>query len=198
MTPAAASSPTDTAALWEALATDLRHYLRRRVRDEAVAEDLLQDVFVRVHEHRQELRESDRLVPWVYRIARNAVTDHFRARPTTPLGDHEPGHGSEGTEGVPGADGEDTNPNRVLGAWLRLMIHTLPEPYREALELTELQGLSQKEAAQRLGLSHSGMKSRVQRGRVRLRTLLDRCCEVALDGRGRVIDYRCRNTDPCC
>lgn len=63
----------------------------------------------------------------------------------------------------------------------------LPSPYREALTLTELEGLTQKEAAEMIGISLSGMKSRVQRGRERLRTLFDECCEIGVDARGRAI-----------
>jgi RNA polymerase sigma-70 factor (ECF subfamily) len=72
------------------------------------------------------------------------------------------------------------------------MIDTLPPPDREALTLTELEGLSQREAAERLGMSYSGLKSRVQRGRAKLRAVLDRCCEVELDPRGAVITFRPR------
>lgn len=195
MTPDAASShPTpDTAALWGALVADLRRFVRGRVGDPAVADDIVQDVFVRVHEQRHTLREQDRVEAWVYRIARNAVTDHHRShRPPSRL----PEDG--GIPAPPPDPHDDDAPERVLGAWLRLMIHALPPVYREALELTELQGISQREAARRLGLSYSGLKSRVQRGRAQLRQMLDRCCEVALDARGRVIDYRCRAPDECC
>ena len=80
--------------------------------------------------------------------------------------------------------------NRQLGLWLAATIQTLPEPYREALTLVELEGLTQREAAERLGISHSGLKSRVQRGRALLRRALVRCCDVELDRAGRLIDYR--------
>lgn len=63
----------------------------------------------------------------------------------------------------------------------------LPPPYREALTLTELEGVTQREAARMLGVSVSGMKSRVQRGRERLRELFEECCEIALDARSRVV-----------
>jgi RNA polymerase sigma-70 factor (ECF subfamily) len=72
------------------------------------------------------------------------------------------------------------------------MVEALPEPYREAVQLTELDGLTQADAAARLGLSVSGMKSRVQRGRERLKKMILDCCHVELDARGGVIDYRSR------
>jgi RNA polymerase sigma-70 factor (ECF subfamily) len=72
----------------------------------------------------------------------------------------------------------------------------LPELAPEALRLVEFEGVSQVEAAERLGLSVSGMKSRVQRARLHLRTALDECCQIALDRRGGVISYEAR-TEQC-
>ena len=78
----------------------------------------------------------------------------------------------------------------------------LPSPYREALTLTELEGMTQKEAAAMLGTTLSGMKSRVQRGRVYLRKALEDCCHIALDARGRVVTCEPRVDgrlpDGCC
>ena len=69
----------------------------------------------------------------------------------------------------------------------------LPEHYRQALELTELEGVTQKEAAGRLGLSVSGMKARVQRGRSKLKDVIDDCCSIEFDRRGGLVDYHRRN-----
>ena len=74
------------------------------------------------------------------------------------------------------------------------MLERLPEHYREALVLTEYQGLTQKELAERLGLSFSGAKSRVQRAREKLKQLMLECCHFEFDCLGRVIDYQPR----CC
>jgi len=77
----------------------------------------------------------------------------------------------------------------------------LPSPYREAITLTELEGRTQREAAQMLGISLSGMKSRVQRGRAKLRGMLEACCKVAVDARGKVIACEPRKGDEpkgCC
>jgi RNA polymerase sigma-70 factor (ECF subfamily) len=76
------------------------------------------------------------------------------------------------------------------------MVNALPEPYREALYLTEYQGLSQRELAARLGISLSGAKSRVQRAREKLKQLLLDCCHFEFDRLGRIIDYQPRCT--CC
>jgi RNA polymerase sigma-70 factor (ECF subfamily) len=176
---------------WTELVGDLRRFLRRRLPDEATAEDVLQDVFVRVQERAEQLDDDSRLAPWVFRIARNAAIDHYRRRrPTQELPD-ELLQSDEAPAAVEG-----------LGRWLMETIDSLPEGYREALRLTEVEGLSQKAAAERLGLSISGLKSRVQRGRKLLQGSLLRCCEVYKDGTGRVYDYRARQpcqADPeCC
>jgi RNA polymerase sigma-70 factor (ECF subfamily) len=77
------------------------------------------------------------------------------------------------------------------------MIRTLPEPYRDALVLTEFEGLTQKEMAARLGISLSGAKSRVQRGREQLKRMLLARCEFEFDRLGRIIDCKPRRKDAC-
>jgi RNA polymerase sigma-70 factor (ECF subfamily) len=68
-------------------------------------------------------------------------------------------------------------------------IDNLPGKYRDALLLTEIECLTQPEAARRLGLSTSGMKSRVRRGRARIKAALLQCCAAELDRRGGIADY---------
>jgi len=77
-------------------------------------------------------------------------------------------------------------------------ISRLPSPYREALTLTEIQGMTQLAAAKMLGLSPSGMKSRVQRGREKLREILEASCNIALDVRGGVIACEPKTTACSC
>jgi RNA polymerase sigma-70 factor, ECF subfamily len=77
------------------------------------------------------------------------------------------------------------------------MVRGLPDGYRRAIELTDLEGLTQAAAAERLGLSLPGAKSRVQRGRARLKDMLLRCCEIETDRRGRVIAFEARDGEGC-
>jgi RNA polymerase sigma-70 factor (ECF subfamily) len=89
----------------------------------------------------------------------------------------------------------EDDPEAILALSLRELIDELPEPYRQALILTEYQGLSQKQLAGQAGISLSGAKSRVQRAHDRLRDMLLSCCHFELDRRGHIVDYyeRC-----CC
>jgi RNA polymerase sigma-70 factor (ECF subfamily) len=169
--------------VWHGLAADLRRYLVRRIGDEAEAEDVLQETFLKLHRHLAELDE-ERVAPWVYRVARNAAVDHRRRRARiVDSTEHD-----EGPE-PPSERDDGANVNEQVASWLRPMLSELPEPYREALELTEFEGLTQQQLAERLGLSLSGAKSRVQRGRLLLKQVVERCCALQQDRRGNVLDY---------
>lgn len=166
---------------WKELTGRLREFVGRRVA--AVdADDVVQDALVRVQRGLSRLRDDERFGPWVYRVTRSAIGDHLRAR-ARPL---ESGRAplSDDIEAVadPGDDLE-----QALARCVSAFVAALPSPYREAITLTELEGLTQAEAAAMLGVSHSGMKSRVQRGRARLREMFEECCELTQDARGRVI-----------
>jgi Sigma-70, region 4 len=76
-----------------------------------------------------------------------------------------------------------------LASCLRSLVDQLAEPYRSAVTAVDLDGQSQTEVARALGLSISGMKSRVQRGRRRLRQLLTACCRVHTSSTGGISDY---------
>lgn len=170
---------TDT--IWASLSTDLRRFIRGRVSDEHAADDLLQETFLRIHRNLGTLQDADRLAAWVYQIARNVVRDYYRqpAKSTVALGDAEPLENAI----------EEPNSLRCRGAdWLDEMIGTLPAGYREAVQLAEIEGLTQQQVAHKVGLSLSGAKSRVQRGRTLLRSVLDQCCRFEFDRRGNLVD----------
>ena len=175
-------SHPSTEAIWTDLNSDLLRFIRRRVADSHVADDLLQETFVRVHRHIGTLQDADRLAAWVYRIARNVIHDHHRQATNAAVA-------LAATD--PADEGDDhTADLRCRGAgWLDEMIRSLPDGYREAVQLAEIEGLSQQQVADRLGLSLSGAKSRIQRGRTMLKAILGQCCHFEFDGRGNLLDY---------
>lgn len=202
-------------ALWRDIAEPLRGFIARRVATPEDADDIVQDVFVRVASRLDGLRDDERIVGWVYRIARNAVIDHYRAAPrrrelavgamgVDALEDAAAGEAVDGdaAAGDTGGWPFDAAPDaavatrRELVACLRPALASLPPAAREALELTELGDLTQAEAAAQLGISVSGMKSRVQRARRQVRSLIEDCCALVFDGRGAPIERRCRTG--CC
>ena len=173
--------------LWETFSRPLHQFIQRRVHDPHSAEDILQDVFLKIHTHIDTLRTPDRLTSWIYQITRNAIADYYRAqRPTAEL-----------PETLPVADElVDDDVMRELSPCVAAMVAALPETYREALRLTEYQGLSQKALSERLGISFSGAKSRVQRARAKVKERLLDCCHFQFDRAGRIIDYQSRRA--CC
>jgi RNA polymerase sigma-70 factor (ECF subfamily) len=174
--------------VWTDVASKLRGYIRTRVRDHAAAEDILQDVFVKAHSRIAQLKSPEKLEGWLFLIARNAVADHYRKSRS-----HEELSADLATEAQ---DPEFENACQLRAAFRR-MIEELPAPYGQALTLTEFEGLTQKQLAERLGISLSGAKSRVQRGREKLKGALLDCCEFEFDRRGKIIDCAPKNQDCC-
>ena len=169
-----------TEAVWTEFGGRLRAFIAARVGNQSDAEDILQDVFLRVYSHLDALADEQRLMTWVYQIARNAIVDHHRRRrPTAPLPE---------AIAAPEAPPDDLIPELLPG--LATMLGRLSPEDREALLLTEVEGLSQREVAARLGLSLSGAKSRVQRARKKLRHAFVECCRVELDRLGGVASYQ--------
>jgi RNA polymerase sigma-70 factor (ECF subfamily) len=162
-------------------------FISKRV-DPQDVDDVLQSVFVRIQRGLGDLRETDKVVAWSYQIARNVIVDHARRRTVRK---HET---LDRVRSVAEPhDEKDDSGATELAVILGHFIAVLPDPDREALQLTELDGITQAEAARRVGLSLPGMKSRVQRARARLRELLEGCCEIELDTRGGIIDVEPSN-----
>ncbi len=185
--PLAISQPaaSQLEALWERYCCQLEAFIRRRVASEVDAEDLLQEVFIRIHQNLCCLRDLSKLESWVYQITRNTIIEYYRRRRSTVELPETLAVEEELLEEDPEAE---------VAASLREMVDELPRPYREALVLTEYEGLNQRELAEKLGVSFSGAKSRVQRARQKLRDMLLTCCHFELDRRGGLIDYHKR----CC
>ena len=176
--------------MWDRYSRRLGTFIRSRVENDVEAEDILQEVFIRIHRNLCCQEDWDKPESWIYQIARNLIIDHYRNRRTwVELPENIPSEPDWG-EWVNLED----DPEAKLALSLRELIDELPEPYRQALILTEYRGLSQKQLAESQGLSLSGAKSRVQRARQKLRDMLLNCCHFELDRRGRVLDYYQR----CC
>lgn len=191
---------TKTEELWQELHDGLRAFIARRVNDQGHVDDILQDVFVRVHRQMDTVSNPGRIVSWIYQVTRNAIIDHYRKpgrQREIPLGlsaELELLDGvSETSTATP--PGDAAEPRAELAACLRPMIERLSQDYRDAITLVEIDGLTQQSAATQMGLSLSGMKSRVQRGRAQLKQMLDDCCLIDLDRRRAVVDYEVRDTE---
>ena len=181
----------DTTALWLHFRSHLRSFVARRIADGADVDDTVQWVFLRLHEARHGLKRTDRVHAWLYRTARRAIVDYYRTKSRR----REVAFGGAGdldslSEAVHAPQGTQEDELRQAAECLAPLIEDLPPPYREAIVRSELQGVRLADAAREAGISLSGMKSRVQRGRQRLKQMLFDCCQIALDGRGVACEAR--------
>lgn len=170
--------------LWNRMHVRLCRFICARMADEQDAEDILQEVFIRIHTHLDQVREMDRLEGWVYQVARNSIIDAYRIRRP----------GLELPEDLAEESAPEEDAQAELSPFVQELVQTLHEPYRQALVLTEYEGLSQQQLASRLGISLSGAKSRVQRARQKIKDAMLTCCHFEFDARGRVLETR----EHCC
>ncbi len=170
------------ARLWKEFSGTLGGFFRKQVRDDQLADDLVQETFLRIRKGLGGLRARDRVGPWLFRTARNTLVDHYRReRRAVDL-----------RAGTPGPSSPPATLNVLVGTWLREFIDKLPVSHREAVRLAEVDGLPREEIALRLGITVANAKARVQRGRKLLQKKLLDCCALEFDRRGNVLGYRKR------
>ncbi|MBO6861361.1 MAG: sigma-70 family RNA polymerase sigma factor [Alphaproteobacteria bacterium] len=182
---------------WDAFKARLLRFVRRYV-GPSDAEEVTGEVLLRLVRHRDALSNARDPLAYMHGVARNAITDLHRRRAAerrTMEGAAILDAGG-GADSGPAADSEFP-PAQTLAPCLIPLIRGLPIRYAEALMLTDIEGLTREAAARRLGLSYSGLRSRVQRGRALLKHALLRCCQVETNRRGDILDYRPVETRRC-
>ena len=163
--------------VWIPLNDQLLNFAHKKVRDRDIAVDIVQDVYLKVADGIGKLKNSDKIIPWIFQITRNTINDYFRKSKKSISTDMQFEIEDDFVQ-------EET---RKLAECIQPMIESLPEKYKEAVMLSEIDGLSQKDLAKVLELSYSGAKSRVQRGREKLKEILEQCCTIQTDQYGNII-----------
>jgi RNA polymerase sigma-70 factor (ECF subfamily) len=170
-------------ALWNQTQDRLKRFLLKYTNDITLAEDIIQDVFIKVHDKLPQLRERDKFTAWIFRIAKNMIMDHFRRSATKRKAFDVD------------ANDHNVNLNDCVSACLQEMLQTLPEKYRKAVELAALRHVPQIDVARELKISYSGAKSRVQRAKQMVKEKMQKAYGLQFDAYGNAI--ACAKKLPC-
>ena len=156
---------------------ELKNFIEKKVNDEDLAQDILHDIFFKLQKNRTLIPEPPKLKSWVYTVSRNAVIDHFRKAPVrVPANDN-----------LIGPDNLDPDPDQEFLVCFMPFLNYLPDEDRQLIGRIDLAGERQIDVARELNISYSGLKSRVQRARDKMKSLFQQCCEIELDSRGQPI-----------
>ncbi len=177
---------------WSAFQQTLHHYVARRV-EPANVDDLVSEILLRLVKHEIDLKNANNPMAWMYRVAKNVLTDYYRrqSKEQGMLSEHEL---SEHGQAI--YNKTEITAQEELAHCLIPLLDKLPPRYQEALQLVDIEGLPQQQVARQLGLSLSGTKSRVQRGRIKLKELLLSCCAIELNRLNSVVAYN--DHSGCC
>jgi len=176
----------DITSVWTDMNGRLTSFVNGKVKDSELSKDIVQDVFLKVFTKFDTLKNEEKLVSWIYQITRNEIISHFRKiqfnSPTNEVQEEY----------------TDDSLNSELTYCISPFLNSLPEKYKQAVILADIENISQKEIAERLNISYSGAKSRVQRGRELLKSTYQQCCAISTDVYGNVIDYKAKKCDSSC
>lgn len=153
---------------WADFSDVLFRFYLKKTGDEELAQDLRQEALVKMLEHFDKVNEEEKRSAWMWSIAHNLLKDHWRKS-------------SKKDEAQQASQDDIEQYLEMAVDCLHKLIASLPDKYREALTLTDLKGMKQAEVAKHLGISVSGAKSRVQRGRSMLKEKLRDCCDFELN-----------------
>lgn len=171
-----------TREIYDQYSAELRGFLTAKTGNKELADDILQEVFVKVHLNKSGLRSPEKIRSWLYRIALNVLNDFFRKKTNiTPVLSQEEHVVTE---------------SHSAENCLMPLIEEMPEKYKQALLLSEIKELKQHEVAKILGISVSGAKSRIQRGRKLLQEGYMHCCNYSLNERGLLVGEH-RSEEEC-
>lgn len=177
-------------SIWNNFRSELLYYIKTKVKDEYAAEDILQEVFIKVYKNIAQLVDQSKLKPWLYKTTNNTIIDFYRTKKQNTIDLDE-------LEDIPTIEDSTENMNEEIAKCIRSMLYELPDKYEEALKLYEFRGMKHKEISEELNISLSGSKTRIQRARNKLKEILMECCEFELDTYGNIIEYQERKKCRC-
>ena len=174
----------EISTVWDKFRYELLIYIKAKVNDEYEAEDILQEIFFKIYRNIKQLNDEAKLKSWLYKITNNTIIDYYRRGKSSALQIEE----VESVQEI--AEENDNMNNEILKCCLKLFLHELPDKYKEPLEMYELKGLKHREISEKLNITMSGSKTRIQRARKKLRKAYTECCEIESDIYGNIVEYK--------
>ena len=166
----------ETTVIWEEFSEALERFIYNRVRNYEVTNGLLQEVFIKIHLNIHKIKKQESIKSWVYTITVNTTNDYFKKQAKLSKLNAE----------IIEFNNKTAIEHSAKDCLLPL-INNLPSTYKEALLLSEINGLKQVEVAEILNISLSGAKSRIQRGRKLLKDGFIACCDYKLNESGYLV-----------
>lgn len=160
---------------WRAHENELRGYLVRRIGNTHIAEDLLQETFIKAMRQGEGFCNLDNARAWLFQVARNALVDAQRLHRETV----------EVSEDIPAPEAQ-IEPIVALGACVGRVLTELAPEDRDIIEQCDLNGMKQQDYAKSRQLTLATVKSRLLRARQRMRDKLSTNCKVQFDAQGRI------------
>jgi RNA polymerase sigma-70 factor (ECF subfamily) len=174
--------------IWVKIHEKLFEYISKHVKNKDDVNDIIQDTFIKATTNIASLKNPAKADKWIFQIARNTMNDFFRKQKKSFTEEK-----SKDVPIEPNAFGDQDIKVKIqtqeFSDYAGFIISELPEKYKRAVYLADIEGLSMKKLAQELDLSVSGAKSRVQRGRKLIKEIILKCCEVNADKYGNILDY---------
>lgn len=170
--------------IWIQFNQTLLNFIQSKVSNKHDAEDILQNVFIKIYKNIDDLKSETKLESWIFQITRNSIIDYYRAKKP----DYSLNKAEESFE-IPI---ETENMNQKISLYLNELIRELPKKYQEPLDMYEFKNHKHKEISKKLNISVSGSKTRVQRAKIKLKEMLLKCCDFELDTYGNIINYNPR------
>lgn len=172
------STATVTSKLWKEHSERLRQFICVKVNHDDCCNDILHDLFLKLNSREEKIALLEKPASYIIKMAQNAVIDHYRSRKEEP---------TEVCDCGPLAGRQEFSGDQLYNISLFPFIESLPAIYKEAIILSDIEGLSQKDLAQKLNISYTGAKSRVQRARQMLKEAILKCCDYRFDKFGNII-----------
>jgi len=162
----------------EQLYNPLLLYVKNRINNKEDAEDITQEVFYKLSKSSND--GVDNLKSWVYTIAKNTITDYYRKNKVHMMDvENNPVFEEEETDGAA----------KELSNCITSYVDVLPEEYRAIMTLSELENVPQKEIAEKLDMNYATVRSKIQRGRKKLKDMFSDCCTIVQGGKGSILEY---------